>query len=74
MAEAKEDEKEPQGPIPCSPCRGAGKLNSNSGGEPQEVDCPWCEGSGVFIEEHDAQAAQRPEGEAADDKPQPAVD
>ena len=74
MAEAKEEAKEPEGPIPCSPCRGSGKLTSTAGGEPHQVDGPWCEGSGVLIEEHDAQAAQRPEGEAADDKPQPAVD
>ena len=72
--EAKEEVQEPEGPIPCSPCRGTGKLNSNSGGEPHEVDCPWCEGSGVLIPEHDAQAARRPEGDGADDKPQPAVD
>jgi DnaJ-class molecular chaperone len=74
MADADDDSNEPQGPIPCSACRGTGKLNSNAGGEAHEVDCPWCEGSGVFIEEHDAQAAQRPEGEAAEEKPQPAVD
>jgi hypothetical protein len=29
---------------------------SNLGGTPQIVDCPWCEGSGTFIPEHDAQA------------------
>ena len=74
MAEDKQEEKEPEGPIPCSPCRGTGKLNSNSGGEPHLVDCPWCEGSGVFIPEHVAQAARRPEGEPGDEKPQPAVD
>ncbi len=74
MADAKEETIEPQGPVPCSPCRGAGKLNSNSGGEPHQVDCPWCEGSGVFIEGHDAQAAQRQGGDSVDEKPQPAVD
>jgi DnaJ-class molecular chaperone len=74
MAEPKEDQEQDLGPLPCSPCRGTGKLNSNSGGEPHSVDCPWCEGSGVLIPEHDAQAAQRPEGEQLDEKPQPAVD
>ncbi|MSX01895.1 MAG: hypothetical protein F2813_01905 [Actinobacteria bacterium] len=74
MADPKEEEAEERGPVPCSPCRGTGKLNSNSGGEPHAVDCPWCEGSGVFIEGHDAQAAQRSEEELADAGPQPDVD
>jgi hypothetical protein len=33
---------------------------SNLGGSPSTIDCPWCEGSGVFIPEHDAQAHHRP--------------
>jgi hypothetical protein len=38
---------------------------SNVGGSPSTVDCPWCEGTGVFAPEHDAQAAKRePEPEA----------
>jgi hypothetical protein len=34
---------------------------SNLGGEAHEMACPWCEGSGKFIPEHDAQvtAAER---------------
>ena len=40
----------------CRACRGAGKVISNLGGSPSEVDCPWCEGTGKFIPEHDAQA------------------
>jgi hypothetical protein len=32
---------------------------SNKGGTPAEVPCPWCEGSGRFLPEHDAQAARR---------------
>jgi DnaJ-class molecular chaperone len=41
----------------CRGCRGEGKVISNLGGSPSEVDCPWCEGSGKFLgPEHDAQA------------------
>ena len=39
----------------CTPCRGTGRLVSNLGGEAHEVSCPWCEGSGRFRAEHDAQ-------------------
>jgi DnaJ-class molecular chaperone len=46
--------------MPCSPCRGTGKVISNLGGSPSELDCPWCEGTGVFIPEHDAQARHQP--------------
>ena len=40
----------------CRACHGTGKVISNLGGSSSEVDCPWCEGSGMFIPEHDAQA------------------
>jgi DnaJ-class molecular chaperone len=40
----------------CRACHGTGKVISNLGGSPSEVDCPWCEGTGKFIPEHDAQA------------------
>ena len=40
----------------CRACRGTGTVISNLGGSPSEVDCPWCEGTGKFIPEHDAQA------------------
>jgi DnaJ-class molecular chaperone len=45
----------------CTPCRGTGRVISNLGGEAHEMACPWCEGSGKFIPEHDAQvtAAER---------------
>ena len=43
----------------CSPCRGAGKVISGKGGTPHEVPCPWCEGTGRYIADHDAQAARR---------------
>jgi hypothetical protein len=32
---------------------------SNLGGSPSTQTCPWCEGTGRFIPEHDAQAARR---------------
>jgi hypothetical protein len=32
---------------------------SGLGGTPQEIECPWCEGTGVLTPEHDAQAARR---------------
>jgi DnaJ-class molecular chaperone len=49
------DEQPPE----CSACRGTGRVISNLGGSPSTVTCPWCEGSGRFIPEHDAQAARR---------------
>lgn len=51
-------------PLPCSPCRGTGQLVSNKGGEPHTVTCPWCEGGGVELPGHDAQAARRAAAEA----------
>ena len=39
----------------CSPCRGTGRLVSNLGGEPHEVACPWCGGTGRFEPGRDAQ-------------------
>jgi len=53
------DEQPQPGPRPCPPCRGTGRVISGAGGAPHEVTCPWCEGSGVFLPEHDAQAARR---------------
>jgi len=32
---------------------------SSLGGKPSAVECPWCEGAGEFLAEHDAQAKQR---------------
>jgi hypothetical protein len=40
---------------PCTACRGIGTVVSNLGGEPSTVSCPWCDGTGVFIKDHDAQ-------------------
>jgi DnaJ-class molecular chaperone len=39
----------------CSPCRGTGRLISALGGDPHEVTCPWCGGSGRFQAGGDAQ-------------------
>ncbi len=59
MAEPDDEKREPAEPKPCMPCSGSGKVTSNAGGEPHEVDCPWCEGGGLTIPDHDAQAARR---------------
>ncbi|MDE3069279.1 MAG: hypothetical protein KGJ43_00945 [Acidobacteriota bacterium] len=40
----------------CMPCRGAGRVISNLGGERAETQCPWCGGSGVRVAGVDAQA------------------
>jgi len=52
-------------PKPCAPCRGIGQVISNLGGEPSTVTCPWCEGSGMQLPGHDAQAARRQSATAA---------
>jgi DnaJ-class molecular chaperone len=59
-----DDDAAPAEPQECQPCRGTGKVISNLGGSPSTIDCPWCEGTGVFIPEHDAQAHWRSEGAA----------
>lgn len=51
----------------CSPCRGKGSLVSNAGGEEHPVVCPWCEGTGKVIPEHDSQEA----GERLREQPPP---
>jgi hypothetical protein len=56
-------EQEPHAPVPCSACRGTGTVISNLGGTPQEVPCPWCDGGGVRLREHDAQAPKLAERE-----------
>jgi DnaJ-class molecular chaperone len=50
--------------IPCPPCRATGKVISNLGGSRQEVECPWCGGTGRLRPGGDAQARWR-EGPAA---------
>lgn len=44
---------------PCTACRGSGRVISGLGGEPQTLTCPWCEGTGQRLADHDAQAHQR---------------
>ena len=63
------DEETPEAaePVPCTVCRGTGTLISNLGGSPSNLDCAWCEGTGVYLPDHDAQAARKAaaEGDAA---------
>ena len=49
----------PQPPAPCTACRGSGSVISNLGGSPQPVGCPWCDGGGVYLANHDAQERWR---------------
>jgi len=58
-AAAEDDPAAPAAGTQCSPCRGTGQVISNLGAKPSTVTCPWCEGTGVTIAEHDAQAARR---------------
>jgi hypothetical protein len=62
------DEETPEAaePVPCTVCRGTGTLISNLGGSPSNVECAWCEGTGVFLPDHDAQAAKRAAAEGDD--------
>lgn len=41
----------------CTPCRGTGTVISALGGDPHEVTCPWCSGTGRFEPGRDAQQA-----------------
>jgi DnaJ-class molecular chaperone len=59
------DEQSTAAPGPCAPCRGTGQVISNLGGKPSTVTCPWCEGSGMQLPGHDAQAARRESARAA---------
>jgi DnaJ-class molecular chaperone len=43
----------------CTVCRGTGRVTSMLGGTASQLECPWCEGTGRFIAEHDAQEARR---------------
>lgn len=61
------EKSEPDDRSMCTPCRGEGRLNSNAGGEPHPVICPWCEGTGIFVQEHDSQEA----GERLREQPPP---
>jgi DnaJ-class molecular chaperone len=69
------DEETPEAaePVPCTVCRGTGTLISNLGGSPSSVECAWCEGTGVFLPEHDAQAARRAAAEGTPPGPEPSA-
>ena len=56
---ATDEQRDAGTPLRCAPCRGTGHVISNLGGTPQEVTCPWCEGGGIWLPEHDAQAARK---------------
>jgi DnaJ-class molecular chaperone len=56
---ATDDAQDTAEPVQCPPCRGTGQVLSQLGGEPSSVTCPWCEGGGMLIAGHDAQAARR---------------
>jgi DnaJ-class molecular chaperone len=53
MAEPPDTEQPPQA---CNACRGTGTVISNLGSVAHSVQCPWCEGGGVWLAEHNAQA------------------
>ena len=57
--------------VPCSACRGTGRVISNLGGTAHEVPCPWCEGGGRRIPGHNAQEKGGAEkgGSGGDDGP-----
>jgi DnaJ-class molecular chaperone len=56
------DQETAEDPGRCTACRGTGQVLSNKGDKPHQVTCPWCEGTGRFIPDHDAQAARRTAG------------
>ena len=45
-------------------------MVSNLGGTPQTLDCPWCEGTGRFVPDHDAQGRFRGEEGSAPNAPE----
>jgi hypothetical protein len=55
-------------PRECMACRGTGQVISNLGGSPNQVECPWCRGSGTRIVGGDAQ-----ERWPANPEPEPAA-
>jgi DnaJ-class molecular chaperone len=46
--------------LKCTPCRGTGQVISALGGNPHDITCPWCDGTGVFQRGRDAQDAVVP--------------
>ena len=47
-------DQEPPADVPCSACRGTGRVTSNLGGSAHEVVCPWCDGGGRRLPAHNA--------------------
>ncbi|UGS37124.1 YuiA family protein [Capillimicrobium parvum] len=65
---------DPPTSVPCSACRGTGKVISRLGGTPTEIVCPWCEGGGRRLgPEHNAQAVHHGSGRGDDDPPDQAA-
>ncbi len=62
-----EQAPEQTAPETCTACRGTGSVISNLGGEPHQLACPWCEGGGVVLAGHDAQAHWREQQSAERD-------
>jgi DnaJ-class molecular chaperone len=62
MDESPTDEQAP--PEPCIACHGTGRVLSNIGGTAHQVSCPWCDGGGIYLRGHDAQALWR-EGDSS---------
>lgn len=56
---ADDEQTSEDGPPACTACRGTGRVVSNLGGSPSSVTCPWCDGTGRRIPDHDAQARFR---------------
>ena len=50
---------------PCSACRGTGRVISRLGGTDHEVECPWCDGGGRRLRDHDAQDRPHPDAGGA---------
>jgi len=55
-------DQDPPPDVPCSACRGTGRVVSNLGGSPHEVGCPWCDGGGKRLPAHNAQERRGSEG------------
>jgi DnaJ-class molecular chaperone len=57
MTSGQQADAQDSGRTMCTPCRGTGRLLSTLGGEPHEVTCPWCGGTGRFVPGRNAQEA-----------------
>jgi DnaJ-class molecular chaperone len=60
-----QETEQPDQPTACGPCRGTGTISSNLGGSAHELPCPWCEGAGIQLAGHDAQARWRAQDDAS---------